>query len=185
STLGSYRWLKAKDHQVNVVLVFDFASCLDGVPGREDVIVYLNDITLAAGLIQQTDNILVLANSALTATNTVALIVQAETSQKWMIDHHLDPEDLASLRYWDATAAATAQLVYTFISDVNQDEHAITAEIATCLYAGIMTEPGSFRFRSTTAEVHLIISKLIEAGARNWEIHEHVYNSSTENRLKF
>lgn len=185
SSLGLYHWLKAKGHQVNIVLSSDFPSFLDWMPGREDVIIYPNDTTRAARLIQQADIIFCLDYSALSRTNILEPILRAATGQKWMIDHHLDPEDFASLRYWDATAAATAQLVYTFISDVNQDEQAITAEIATCLYAGIMTDTGSFRFRSTTAEVHLIISKLIEAGARNWEIHEHVYNSSTENRLKF
>lgn len=185
SSLGLYHWLKAKGHQVNIVLSSDFPSFLDWMPGREDVIVYPNAATRAASLIQQADIIFCLDYSALSRTNILEPILRAATGQKWMIDHHLDPEDFASLCYWDATAAATAQLVYTFISDVNQDKNAITAEIATCLYAGIMTDTGSFRFRSTTAEVHLIISKLIEAGARNWEIHEQVYNSSTENRLKF
>src|SRR5690606_37211382 len=71
------------------------------------------------------------------------------------------------------------------ITEVNQDVTAITADIATCLYAGIMTDTGPFRFKSTTSAVHHIIAKLIDAGARNWEIHEHIYNSSTENRLKF
>lgn len=185
SSLGLYHWLKAKGHQVNIVLSSDFPSFLDWMPGREDVIVYPNAATRAASLIQQADIIFCLDYSALSRTNILEPILRAATGQKWMIDHHLDPEDFASLCYWDATAAATAQLVYTFISDVNQDKNSITAEIATCLYAGIMTDTGSFRFRSTTAEVHLIISKLIEAGARNWEIHEQVYNSSTENRLKF
>lgn len=48
-----------------------------------------------------------------------------------------------------------------------------------------MTDTGSFRFRSTTSAVHNIIANLIDAGAKNWEIHESIYNSSTENRLKF
>lgn len=185
SSLGLYHWLKAKGHQVDVVLSSDFPIFLNWMPGREDVIIYANDTTRAEFLIQQADIIFCLDYSVLSRTNILEPVLRAAKGQKWMIDHHLDPEDFASLSYWDASAAATAQLVYMFITDVNQDEHAVTAEIATCLYAGIMTDTGSFRFRSTTAAVHLIISKLIEAGARNWEIHEQVYNSSTENRLKF
>src|SRR5690606_27034248 len=77
------------------------------------------------------------------------------------------------------------QLIYTFIAELNDDSSGITADIATCLYAGIMTDTGSFRFRSTTSAVHHIIACLIDAGARNWEIHEKIYNSATENRLKF
>jgi phosphoesterase RecJ-like protein len=48
-----------------------------------------------------------------------------------------------------------------------------------------MTDTGSFRFRSTTAEIHRIIASLIDCGAQNWAIHEEIYNSSSESRLKF
>src|SRR3546814_1785200 len=65
------------------------------------------------------------------------------------------------------------------------DRRSITADIATCLYTGIMTDTGSFRFQSTTAQVHLIVADLISLGAQNWKIHEYVFNSSTESRLKF
>ncbi|MBD1432799.1 bifunctional oligoribonuclease/PAP phosphatase NrnA [Sphingobacterium sp. DN00404] len=185
SSLGLYHWLKMKGHQVEVVLSSDFPDFLNWMPGREQVIIFPNETTRAEHLIAQADIIFCLDYSALSRTNILEPILRTATGQKWMIDHHLDPEDFASLRYWDATAAATAQLVYTFITDICEDATAITPEMATCLYAGIMTDTGSFRFRSTTAAVHLIISKLIEAGARNWEIHEQIYNSSTENRLKF
>jgi len=185
SSLGLYHWLKAKGHHVEVILSSDFPDFLDWMPGRENVILFHNERIQAERLIAQAEIIFCLDYSALSRTNILEPILQAAAGQKWMIDHHLDPEDFASLRYWDPMAAATAQLVYTFITDICEDTAAITAEIATCLYAGIMTDTGSFRFRSTTAAVHLIISKLIEAGARNWEIHEHIYNSSTENRLKF
>lgn len=185
SSLGLYHWLKAKGHRVEVVLSSDFPDFLNWMPGRESIIIFPNDAKQAERLIQQADIIFCLDYSALSRTNILEPVLRAANGQKWMIDHHLDPEDFASLSYWDSTAAATAQLVYTFITDVYEDTEAITPEIATCLYAGIMTDTGSFRFRSTTAAVHLIISKLIDAGARNWEIHEHIYNSSTENRLKF
>src|SRR5690606_39670650 len=81
--------------------------------------------------------------------------------------------------------AATAQLVYDLIVNSFDDRSGITEVIATSLYTGIMTDTGSFRFSSTTAQVHLIIADLINLGAQNWKIHEYVFNSSTENRLKF
>jgi phosphoesterase RecJ-like protein len=102
-----------------------------------------------------------------------------------MIDHHLAPENFDDFRHWDSSAAATAQLVYDLIVNQMDDREHITPDIATCLYTGIMTDTGSFRFSSTSAQVHLIIADLITLGAQNWKIHEHVFNSSTENRLKF
>ncbi len=185
SSLGLYHWLKQRGHHVAVILSSDFPAFLDWMPGRQDVLIYPENSEKCQALFDQADIIFCLDYSALSRTNVLEEIISQAKGQKWMIDHHLDPEDFADLTYWDSKAAATAQLVYTFIADVMQDAGLIDADIATCLYAGIMTDTGSFRFRSTTAAVHHIIASLIDAGARNWEIHEHVYNSSTEKRLKF
>ena len=185
SSLGLYHWLKSKGHQVDVILSSDFPSFLDWMPGREEAIIYTQAKEQADELFQKAEIIFCLDYSALSRTNILEGIIREAKAQKWMIDHHLDPEDFADLTYWNSNAAATAQLIYTFIAEVNNEPATITPEIATCLYAGIMTDTGSFRFKSTTAAVHHIIAKLIDAGAKNWEIHQHIYNSSTESRLKF
>ncbi len=185
SSLGLYYWLKKKGHEVQVVLSSDFPDFLDWMPGRDSLIIYPEQPTQAQQLFDEADIIFCLDYSALSRTNLLESVIREAPGQKWMIDHHLDPEDFASLSYWDSNAAATAQLVYSFIADVCQDKDAVDELIATCLYTGIMTDTGSFRFRSTTAAVHRIIANLLDAGAKNWEIHEHIYNSSTENRLRF
>lgn len=185
SSLGLYHWLKGKGHDVNVVLSSDFPDFLSWMPGFEDLIYYPDQPEESQKLFDEAEIIFCLDYSALSRTNILEPIIREANGQKWMIDHHLDPEDFATVEYWDSSAAATAQLVYTFIADVYHDKESITAEIASCLYAGIMTDTGSFRFRSTTSAVHHIIANLIDAGAKNWEIHENIYNSSTENRLKF
>lgn len=185
SSLGLYHWLKGKGHEVNVVLSSDFPDFLSWMPGFADLIYFPNQPEESQKLFDEAEIIFCLDYSALSRTNILEPIIREAKGQKWMIDHHLDPEDFATVEYWDSSAAATAQLVYTFIADVYHDKESITAEIASCLYAGIMTDTGSFRFRSTTSAVHHIIANLIDAGAKNWEIHENIYNSSTENRLKF
>ncbi|TDQ75174.1 DHH family phosphoesterase [Sphingobacterium yanglingense] len=185
SSLALYHWLKKRNHDVSVVLSSDFPSFLDWMPGRDDVIIYTEKSKIATELLANAEIIFCLDYSALSRTNILEKFISESSGQKWMIDHHLDPEDFATLTYWDSSAAATAQLIYTFIADVIGAGTEIDADMATCMYAGIMTDTGSFRFRSTTAAVHHIIANLIEAGARNWEIHEHIYNSSTERRLKF
>ncbi|WP_254529474.1 MULTISPECIES: bifunctional oligoribonuclease/PAP phosphatase NrnA [unclassified Sphingobacterium] len=185
SSLGLFHWLKGKGHEVNVVLSSDFPDFLSWMPGFADLIYFPDQPEESQKLFDEAEIIFCLDYSALSRTNILEPIIREAKGQKWMIDHHLDPEDFATVEYWDSSAAATAQLVYTFIADVYHDKESITAEIASCLYAGIMTDTGSFRFRSTTSAVHHIIANLIDAGAKNWEIHENIYNSSTENRLKF
>lgn len=73
-------------------------------------------------------------------------------------------------------------MVYHFI-DMLDDTDLINKDIATCLYTGIMTDTGSFRFRSTTSTTHRIIAELIDKGAENDKIHGQVYDSNSHNRL--
>ena len=185
SSLGLYHFLKKYNHTVHVVVSSDFPSFLDCMPGREEVIIYPEQPALTGELLAEADIIFCLDYSALSRTNVLEPLIANAKGQKWMIDHHLDPENFADLVYWDSNAAATAQLIYTFIDDVLKGGEKIDAAIATCLYTGIMTDTGSFRFRNTTSAVHHIIASLIDADTKNWEIHEQIYNSSSERRLKF
>lgn len=185
SSLGLYHWLHKKGHHVNVVVSSDFPSFLDWIPGRYSIVSYPENPGDAQVLFDEADIIFCLDYSVLSRANVLEPVIRSAKGQKWMIDHHLEPEDFADLIYWDSSAAATAQLIYTFLADELKGADLIDEVIATCLYAGIMTDTGSFRFRSTTAEVHRIIACLIEKGARNWEIHDHVYNNSSVSRMKF
>jgi len=98
-----------------------------------------------------------------------------------MIDHHQQPDDVKYM-YSDVTICSTCQMVYQFI-EMNNDLDLIDADIATCLYTGIMTDTGSFRFRSTTSATHRIIADLIDKGAENDRIHNNVYDANSYNRL--
>jgi len=99
-----------------------------------------------------------------------------------MIDHHLDPEDFDDYRLWDTSAAATAELIYDFILSVD-GKKAITADIANCLYAGIMTDTGSFRHANTTSKVHRTVAELIDLGANINQVSRSIYDTNTINRL--
>jgi phosphoesterase RecJ-like protein len=100
-----------------------------------------------------------------------------------MIDHHPDPAEYADHIYSDVTMSSTCQMVYQFIKKLRSVKN-ITPEIATCLYTGIMTDTGSFRFRSTSSETHRVIADLIDKGADNASIHQQIYDTSSESRLK-
>lgn len=185
SSLALYTFLKKNKHTVDVVVSSDFPDFLNWIPGRKDVIIYPERPELSKKLLDEAEIIFCLDYSALSRTDILEPLIRNSAAQKWMIDHHLDPEPFADLMYWDSNAAATAQLVYSFITDTLQATEQIDETIATCLYTGIMTDTGSFRFKNTTSTIHHILAHLIDSGAKNWEIHENIYNSNTENRLKF
>ncbi|MFT4737144.1 MAG: phosphoesterase RecJ-like protein, partial [Paraglaciecola sp.] len=103
---------------------------------------------------------------------------------KVLIDHHLDPDDFADYQLWDTKAAATAELIFDLIIMMNSQEE-ITADIANCLYAGIMTDTGSFKHPSTTSKVHKIVASLIEYGCDVSRVSRAIYDTNTVSRLRF
>ena len=123
--------------------------------------------------------------NTLSRINELGEEVRNSNALKIMIDHHLEPEGFDDFRHWNINACATAELIYDFIANLLEDESFITKDVATCLYTGIMTDSGSFRFPNVTANLHRIVADLIEAGAQNWRIHQQVYDNATEGRLKF
>ena len=87
-------------------------------------------------------------------------------------------------RYWSTKAAATCELVYELIVEMG-DQSLIDKDIASCLYAGIMTDTGGFRHPNTTKNVHLVVAELLEKGADSSQIANLIYDSNSVNRLKF
>ena len=185
SSLGLYHYLCQKQHRVRVITPTDYPHFLQWMPGNADVTIYTEQKEKSATLVQKADLIFCLDFNALSRINELGEVVKDASAKKIMIDHHLDPEDFDDFRYWNTTASSAAQLVYEFITEFLGDKRSITAEVATCLYTGIMTDSGSFRFPSTTANVHRITAELIDLGADNVAIQQLVYADSTESRLRF
>jgi len=100
-----------------------------------------------------------------------------------MIDHHQEPSDYAHYTYSDSTMSSTCEMVHKFIEKLRAGKQ-ITPEIATCLYTGIMTDTGSFRFSSTSSDTHRVIADLMDKGAKNSEIHNNIYDTNSGNKLQ-
>jgi phosphoesterase RecJ-like protein len=185
SSLGLYNYLIQQGHHAKVISPTDYPEFLSWMPGNEEVIIYTENTKLSTTLIAEAEIIFCLDFNALGRINEMGVLVGESRAYKVMIDHHLEPEDFDDYRHWDINACAAAQLVYTFITEKLKHKELVNKDVATCLYTGIMTDSGSFRFPNTTATVHRIVADLIEAGANNSRIHELVYNSASENRLRF
>lgn len=79
-----------------------------------------------------------------------------------VIDHHRTVGDLGDVTLIDPDAAATTQLVYRLLRLLDWP---VTPDVATALYAGLVTDTGRFQYSSTTPEVHAVAADLIAAGA--------------------
>jgi phosphoesterase RecJ-like protein len=184
SSLGLYHLLSNLGHSVNVITPNEYASFLHWLPGNDSVTNYEEDELKAKEITANADLIFLLDFSHLSRIATYSDVVKNSSATKIMIDHHQDPDiNIADIIFSDTTACSTAQLVYEVIDNMGMKSN-INKDIAECLYVGIMTDTGSFKFASTTAKTHHIIANLIAAGAENAKIHDLIYDNSSANRIK-
>lgn len=183
STLGLYHFLKKLNHQPVVVSPNDFPNFLSWLPGSENVLIYENEKESVAKVLQSVELIFTLDFNALHRTGEMEQVLKKLDVPFVMIDHHQKPDDYAVVTYSDTSIGSTCQMIYQFI-DYLGEKNLLDKTIATCLYTGIMTDSGSFRFPSTTSTTHRIAADLIDLGINNSEIHNLVFDDNSFNRLQ-
>ncbi len=109
-------------------------------------------------------------------------LVTESKSRKICIDHHLEPGAFADLYILDEESTATGEIIFKLITYL--DPNAVTREVASHLYAAIMTDTGSFRYPKTDAEMHRIIADLIDYGADPTEIYQSLYEQGPAGRVQ-
>ena len=183
SCLGLCNFLKQKGHQVQVVMPNDFPDFLKWIPEAATIINYEQNFEDTKTAIQQAEIIFTLDFNTLNRTGNLATELEQVTADFILIDHHQQPDDYALVTYSDVEMCSTSEMVFHFMEKLKGIQ-LLNKKIATQLYAGIMTDTGSFRFSTTTATTHRVIANLIEAGAENASIHQNVYDTNSPDRLK-
>ncbi len=182
SSLGLFLYLTGQNHTVNIIAPNDYPFFLKWLPQEHTIIKYESQRESSKTLIENADIIFTLDFNALHRTGEMEQPLQDSKAIKIMIDHHQQPDDYAKFRYSDISMSSTCEMIYNFIEMLG-DSNAITKDIATSLYAGIMTDTGSFRFPSTTSKTHNVISDLMNKGADNASIHNAIYDTNSPERL--
>ena len=97
------------------------------------------------------------------------------------IDHHPSNSGYADCMLLDGDAAATAEIIYELLTAIGTE---ITPTIADCLYTGLSTDTGCFRFSSTKASTHITAAKLMEAGAHVEELNTLLFDTKSRERME-
>jgi phosphoesterase RecJ-like protein len=184
ASLAMYHYLKNKGHEVTVVAPNDYPDFLKWLPGSREALKFDMQNRQAKSAIEEASIIFLLDFNALHRVGSdMENTLKDFIGTFIMIDHHQQPEDIAKYLFSDTSICSTCQMVYHFLEKLD-DLGAINTEIAACLYTGIMTDTGSFRFASTTSVTHRIIADLIDKGADNASIHNNVYDTNSFGRLQ-
>jgi bifunctional oligoribonuclease and PAP phosphatase NrnA len=184
SMLGLALYLRKKGHTVYPVSPCSIPDFLEWMPGVNTMLDYEGQTKESTEALKIADLIFCVDFNDYSRTKHLEQPLADATQPKILIDHHLFPKP-----YWDygvsiPEKSSTCEMVYDFIN-LAGDNSVIDADIAACLYTGVLTDTGSFKFPITTPAVHLMAADLISRGLNHTRIHEEVYESWSESRMKF
>jgi phosphoesterase RecJ-like protein len=186
STLGLFHFLKSNyAAEVCIALPDPAPEYLDFLPACASTINFKEQPIECAALLKKCDVLFCLDfnNPARTADLELLITDAANRTCSIMLDHHPQPIDFVAYMGSDTRASSTCELVYRFTRQLGMNEIP-SSDMAMCIYTGIMTDTGSFRFSVTRPETHHITSCLLKSGIRHWEIHEKIFNRNSINKLK-
>lgn len=171
-------------HEAKVISPTDYPVFLNWMKGQDEVIKYNSkNHEEIESIIASADLIFCLDFCSLKRIDELGPMVGKSKADKVLIDHHIGKEDFAKYEYWEKTASSTAELIYEFIHLMDLDK-CLDKELAEAIYAGMMTDTGSFRFPSTSRRVHEIIAELMDLNIEHSKVHRRVYDNNRIDKVK-
>ena len=187
ASLALSMYLSKKGHSCQVISPTAYPSFLSWMQGTKQVRVVVQQEEICKKAIYEAELIFCVDfSSASRMGKQVASWALDAPAPRAVIDHHPRTDDsLGTYWVWYPEAAAAAELVFDFICTDN-GESLIDKAIAECLYAGIATDTGSFRFSSVSQRLHHLAARLIGYGDLNISrINSLLYNNQSMRRLRF
>lgn len=181
--LGLYHFLRQFGHEVSAVSPNDFPGFLKWMPGSEAFEIFDRHTSRALDLISSADLIFTLDFNSLDRCGAMEEHLEAFSGTFVMIDHHQSPGNYAQITYSDTGMSSTCEMVYHFIQSLGEGDR-IDAAIAACLYAGILTDTGSFKYAATTPTTMRVAAELMERGAPHTQIHRDIFDTNRPERLQ-
>ena len=171
STLAIYFALKKLGKDVHVVM-----------PSYSNVFSLLPGVNLCVDAIENKEYDLLIALDS--SDNTRLAISEQEyklAKKVIMLDHHQISKPYGDFRYIDDTKSSASEIAYLFIKYLDIE---IDKDMATLLYAGIMTDTGSFNYNNTSSDTHRIVADLIDYGAETVMVCKKLNDTIKESKLK-
>ncbi len=184
SSLGLHHYLAKLGVKAVICHPDEAPEFLWWMPGYPEIINYEERSSEVEKSISHADVIFCLDYNAPGRIGKMDDLLINSSAKRIMIDHHRDPDlEFCDLIFSDPANSSTSQLIYELMESRGHLDR-LNQEIATPLYCGIIMDTGSFRFGSSTPKTHQVAADLIKAGVKHWEVHESVFDSNTEDRIR-
>lgn len=184
SALGCYEILKNIGFvDISVITPNSYPSFLQWMPNNDAVINAVEKPEMANALISDASIIFCLDYNGFSRTEQLGSIIENAPARKIMIDHHPQPESGFDLVFSDINASSTAEMVYEVAEKLGY-RHMINLDAAKCLYAGIVTDTGSFSYACNNPRTYEITGELIKKGVDGSALQRLIYNTNNINRIR-
>ena len=182
SSLGLCHYLRRQGHSVQVLLPSAYPDFLGFLPAVEEIVIYDDDTPRAERCIDQATLFFLLDFNSFDRVDKMAERMQDDERPRILIDHHLHPDPIAQVMFSRPERSSTCEMVFEFIDELGH-AGALDATVTDCLYTGILTDTGGFKY-STTPLLFRTVARLLEAGTDAYKVADHVWNNQSEKQLR-
>lgn len=183
SSLALYNYFNAAGIDSKVITPTDYAEVLLWMPSNDDVLIFEGNETEADKYIQEAELVYCLDFNALSRINEMGEHIKASNPRIILIDHHRDAETFDHERLTNVEASSTCELIYQYIVD-HLDPSYLNKDVAQCIYTGLITDTGSFRYDSTSSTTIRTAAALLDLGAKPSEIYDKIFDQNRLERLQ-
>jgi len=184
SILALSFFLKSKGHHVTAVIPSEYPYYFEWFPCIKEILNYQNNKEFVLQQLKKSEIVFAVDFNQLKRNGELGQIISETTIPKVLIDHHTLPDAGFDFTFSDTKASATAELIFEIIRQLEPDL-LNDQDIATCLYSGIVTDCGMFKYPSTTSHTHAIASRLLESGIDIGKINSLLFDNFKEKRLRY
>ncbi len=183
ASLAMFLFLRDLGHNVKVMVPNSFPEYLAWMEGSSEILTFEENKAQCKELLETAEIIFSLDYNHPSRLGEAEADFCNAKAIKVLIDHHVQPkkEDYQYV-FTTTETSSTSELVYDFITEIQP--HGLSKSIAGCIYAGIMTDTGSFSYACNYEKTFRIVAELYKAGIDGVKINRLVYNTFSESRLR-
>jgi phosphoesterase RecJ-like protein len=183
SSLALSLYLQKLKKDVKVIVPNAFPQFLAWMPDIKKTLNYQTDEAKVKAFVEKCDMLFILDFNSFKRIEKLGDYLKEKSMVNVMIDHHQQPDKIAKYYVHDVKACSTTELIYDLMK-ANGHLKMLDKKIAACLYTGLLTDTGSFRFPSVNSKTHLIVSDLLKTGMKHEEIHGAIYDTYSRDRMR-
>jgi phosphoesterase RecJ-like protein len=185
SAIGLQLILRNAGHQVKVGVPDDAPVFLKWLPGNEEVLVFEKKSGKKAITeeFEKCDMVICVDFNSPDRLAEMESLFLARKAPALLIDHHPGRGEFTDHAVVNPSLGSTSELVFKIVRELGWLNH-VSADAATCLLAGIMTDTVGFKVSCSYPEIFETVAELMRLGADKDRIHDEVYNQFSAWRMK-